>query len=185
MRRVFRISSMEEWAAYQPTIGALLKTYRSILLDDASRTKNPDADTCFLMENTAACIPWLWVLADCAGDVWAIAALTDVQPGRHAFLHGVTHPDLRKSADACRDIERTLFPVLKAAFGPLALLKLKAEFEVDNAGAKGFCLRLGFQREALFKADIKQDGRLRDVAIYSLSAHSYQSVLLPRLPGGL
>jgi RimJ/RimL family protein N-acetyltransferase len=185
MRRVFSISSMEEWAAYQPAIGALLKTYRGILLDDASRTENPDADTCFLMENTAACMPWLWVLADDAGEVWAIAALTDVQPGRHAFLHGVTHPDFRKSADAGRDIEQTLLSVLKAAFGPLALLKLKAEFERDNPGAKGFCLRLGFQREALFKADVKLDGRLRDVAIYSLPAHRYQSVLLPRLLGGL
>jgi RimJ/RimL family protein N-acetyltransferase len=67
----------------------------------------------------------------------------------------------------------------------LALLKLKAEFEAHNAGAKGFCLRLGFQREALFKADVKLDGHLRDVAIYSLTAHRYHSVLLPRLLNGL
>lgn len=182
MRKVCRIASLEELTPYQASMGDLLKRYRALLLDDASRSGEAERDARLLLENTAACVPWLWVLTDGACQVWAIAALSDIQPGRHAFLHGASHPALKRhSGRGGGDIERTLLPVLQAAFQELGLLKLKAEFEADNAGAKGFCLRLGFRREALFKADIQVGGRLRDVAIYSLSAQRYRENLLPRL----
>ncbi|WP_373531122.1 hypothetical protein [Vampirovibrio sp.] len=185
MLRVCHVSSLQEWAVYQPGIEALLQTHHPILLDDYRQSGNLQQDIHFLSENTAACLPWLWVLADETDQVWAIIALSDIQPGRHAFLHGATHSHFRENKEARSAVERLLLPIFQAAFGPLALLKLKAEFELDNAGAKGFCLRWGFQREALFKADIKLGGCLRDVAIYSVSANRYQGWLLPRLLRGV
>lgn len=177
LRHVRQIQTPSDLTPYHPGLLALLKTHCSVLLDDVQRTGNMEQDARFLLENIAGYAPWVCLLTDANATVWGVAALSDIQPGRHAFLHGVSHPGLRESAD----IDRTVFPLTQAAFETLNLLKLKAEFEANNAGAKGFCLRLGFRREALFKADVQINGQRRDVALYSLPVEIYRHTTRPIL----
>lgn len=177
LRFVRQIQTPSDLMPYHPSLLVLLKTHHSVLLDDVQRTGNVELDAQFLLENIADYMPWVWLLTDASATVWGIAALSDIQLGRHAFVHGVSHPALRESAD----IDRTVFPLTQTAFETLNLLKLKAEFEVNNSGARGFCLRLGFRREALFKADVQINGQHRDVTIYSLTAEVYRDKTRPVL----
>lgn len=177
LRCVRQIQTPLDLTPYHSSLLALLKTHHSILLDDVQRTGNVELDAQFLLGNIADYTPWVWLLTDASATVWGIAALSDIQPGRHAFVHGVSHPALSESAD----IDRTVFLLTQTAFETLNLLKLKAEFEVNNSGAKGFCLRLGFRREALFKADVQINGQDQDVAIYSLTAEVYRDKTRPVL----
>jgi RimJ/RimL family protein N-acetyltransferase len=179
MSPVCQLTTAETLVLHEPGIRHLLRLHRNTLLDDTSRSDSLSDDVETLWQNTAACMPWLWVFVQPDGVVSAIGALSDIQPGRHAFLHGVSHPGFRKAG--C--VEQTLRPLLQAAFDELALIKVKAELETHNRGAMGFCRRFGFQREALFREDIAVGGLLRDVAVYSLSATRYRSLIAPkRLP---
>jgi hypothetical protein len=169
--QVRRIQSLEDAKPYQESLFRLLETHRHILLDDAQRSDNPQQDSRFLVENTLSAIPYLWLLIDEANRVWAAGALTDIQPNRHAFLHGISDSVLPEKAW----ITKTFWRLAKVAFEELKLLKIKAEFEADNRGAKGFCLRLGFQKEALFQHDILVNGELRDVFIYTFPAEKLRT----------
>lgn len=180
MSPVCQISSPDALTRYASGIRHLLRLHRDTLLDDATRSESLTEDVERLWQNTAACMPWLWVFVQTDQVISAIGALSDLQPGRHAFLHGVSHPAFR--GIGC--IEQTLRPLLQTAFDELALIKVKAELETHNRGAVGFCRRFGFQREALFRQDIAVGGLLRDVAVYSLSAQRYRERLLPQLLRG-
>lgn len=169
--QVRRIHSIEDAKPYQDSLFELLKTHRHILLDDAQRSDNQQQDSQLLAKNTLSAIPYLWLLVDDSNRVWAAGALTDIQPDRHAFLHGISDFALPEKVG----ITKTFLALAKAAFEELRLLKIKAEFEADNRGAKGFCLRLGFQREALFHHDIRVNGQLRDVLVYTLSAEKFRT----------
>lgn len=171
--RVCRIHSEAELAPYQDSLSRLLKTHRAILLDDAQRSGNGTQDTALLFANTASAIPCLWLLVDNENRVWAAGALTDVQPNRHAFLHGVSDPGLAIKTG----ITQTFLTLAKTAFEELHLQKIKAEFEANNRGAKGFCLRLGFNREAVFRQDIEVNGQCCDVLVYALSRQKFQADL--------
>lgn len=183
MSPVCQLTTAEALDRHAPGIRHLLRLHRDTLLDDASRCKSLNEseslheDLELLWQNTAGCLPWLWVFVQPNGIISAIGALSDLQPGRHAFLHGVSHPAFRGAG--C--VAQTLRPLLQTAFEELALIKVKAELETHNRGAMGFCRRFGFQREALFRQDIVVGGLLRDVAVYSLSATRYREVVLPRM----
>ncbi len=177
MSPVYQLTTPEALAHHAPGIRHLLRLHRDTLLDDATRCGSLNEDLEHLWQNTAACLPWLWVFVQPDGVISAIGALSDLQPGRHAFLHGVSHPAFRGAG--C--VVQTLRPLLQTAFEELALIKVKAELETHNRGAMGFCRRFGFQREALFRQDIAVGGLLRDVAVYTLSAERYRKLVLPQV----
>lgn len=171
--QVRRIQSIEDAKPYQDSLFRLLETHRHILLDDGQRSGDWQQDSQLLVENTLSAMPYLWLLIDETDRVWAAGALTDIQANRHAFLHGVSDCALPEKAW----ITKTFWTLAKVAFEELGLLKIKAEFEADNRGAKGFCLRLGFQKEAMFHHDILVNGELRDVLIYTLPAERFRTRL--------
>lgn len=142
---------------YQAGVQQLLSIYQNVLADDFTIAEN-------LFENTAACIPYLWLLVSECNTVYGIASLTDVIPGRHSFIHGAYHPSIRKHPQ----VKTIIDAVLHEAFYTLGVQKLKAEFDADNVGAKGFCHRFGFIQEARLRADTQRQGKKQDVLIYTL-----------------
>jgi len=173
-----RLETPARFERHRAGIQSLLACYQSILLDDFSlppREASPEAATDlsgWLTENTSSCLPWVWVLHDAGQNLYALAVLSQVIPGRHAYLHGVSRPDWPVSQASPRHRQAVLTrfaqTVLKDAFDTGDFHKIKAEFEADNLGARGFCLRMGFSREACFKRDNRIRGQWRDVAVYSL-----------------
>jgi RimJ/RimL family protein N-acetyltransferase len=122
-----------------------------------------------LYENLLQQLPYVWIAYNRQGMVIAGAALTQVVPHRHAFLHGIRMLEYRK-----HPIIRTLTQlVLQEAFTTLGIYKLKAEFEADNRGALGFCRMYGFCKEAHFREDNLIQGQRKDVVVYSLFYPTY------------
>lgn len=159
---ITQLCSPADLARYAPGMEALLARYRHILLSPATG----GADN--LLANTASTMPWLWVLAADEA-VYAIGALADIEPGRHAWIHGAAHPAMRRHPAI-----PALFDTMgRRAFDTLGLLKIKAEFEADNPGAKGFCRRFGFVREGYYRRDIRLTGELKDVVVATLSADCF------------
>ncbi len=182
MLRVIRIQTLDALHPYRESLENLLGRYESTLLDDAHRSGNDQQDRATMLENTISCCPWLWLLIDsdalpAIDPVVGYACLSDVEPGRHAFLHGVSEPAVRRTSGP----DRTILALLETAFNALDLLKVKAEYESNNLGAKGFCRRFGFRREALFEADIWVNGQLQDVCVSVLTATEYRQRTQPRL----
>lgn len=188
--QIRQITELPLFTHYQPGIEALLALHQDLLLDDLSKSEYLNLESARsdersspgdillgkLLENTQSCMPTLWMLCDTAPEskhVYALATLTQIIPGRHAYLHGVTHPAIRKH----QAITLMALTVLESAFRDFSLMKVKAEFEADNLAAKGFCQRLGFHREALFRQDIPVNHQLKDVAVYSLTSRDFQQRL--------
>lgn len=174
--RVLQIQSEKTLIPYRASLFALLKLHWVTLLDDGQQAtpqrlmNNPDTAAALLLENTLSAMPYLWLLVDENNRVWAAGALTDIQPGRHGFLHGVSDPDLNPKWG----ITQTFLALADMAFNELNLLSIKAEFEAHNRGATGFCRRLGFRKVALRERDIRVQGQLYDVALYTLSAERFR-----------
>ncbi len=103
--------------------------------------------------------------------VYGMACLSDITPGRHAFVHGVSHPGIRRHP-AVSALGKL---VLNVAFNELNVRKVKAEIEANNQGAIGYCRRMGFVREAHFKQDNRIAGQWQDVLVYSLFAEQFQA----------
>jgi hypothetical protein len=166
--KVFRVQSQNDFQLYELGIMALLKRFQSVLLDDFTA-----GGVQHLVDNTRGYCPWLWLLVSAdpepSARVYGLIALSDIIPGRHAFVHGVSHPEIRKHP-AIHQLARE---VLSVAFHDLKVHKVKAEIEADNLGAKGFCRRMGFTCEAQFRQDNKLGGQWRDVLIYSLLAEQF------------
>ncbi len=171
---VRQLSTLLMFRFYEPGIRNLIARYKDILLDEACG-ENID----ILISNLQASLPHVWLVVDenstiaSMDRVKAIVTLTDEIPKRHAFIHGVSHPDVRRhpvlmSAAIC---------VMNYAFETLKVLKVKAEFEANNKHAKGFCWRYGFQREGYFKHDNMVQNQLQDVAIYSLKKQNFEQWL--------
>lgn len=164
--RICQIETLDQFERYRQGLDALLRLHQAVLLDDFS-----GADPSVLVRNTATYRPWLWVLVDEADAVYGLACLTDVIPGRHAFVHGVSHPGIRRHPGV--DVLGRL--VLAVAFERLGVAKVKAEIEAHNRGALGYCRRLGFRREAHFRCDNRLQGRWQDVYVYTLNAPGHAS----------
>ncbi len=164
--RQIAIGNAAEFERYKPGIQALLAIYQKVLLDDFC---NPNPT--LLVDNVGTYVPWLWILADANERVYAIGGLSPIIPGRHAYVHGVSHPDSRRHP-AVRALGEW---ILNVAFTELNVHKVKAEIEATNWGAKGFCRRMGFIREAHFRRDNLVNGQWQDVLIYSLFAEQWQS----------
>ncbi|MGE0201392.1 MAG: GNAT family N-acetyltransferase [Candidatus Melainabacteria bacterium] len=175
---------------YESGMRRLLSQFDAILLDDATlrnaELERPEDEASatennwqtarrlqLLLDNLRTAVPLIWLIvderADAPSGVFGLCSFTDVIPGRHAYLHGITDPALRH-ADVVTGLAVS---ALQTAFEELNVLKVKAEFEADNAGAKGFCWRLGFRREGLLKSDILVNGVMRDVALYTLTRDDY------------
>ncbi len=161
--RIDRIYNTRQFEALHPRLEELLSAHQRLLTDDFV----PSLDT--LARNLATTVPFLWVGRDVDNRLWTGASLNDVIPGRHAFLHGISHPQIRRHPA----VTLTAMAALETAFEELAVMKVKAEFDADNRGARGFCLRFGFTKEAHFKDDTRVGGRPKDVVVWSLFAHTY------------
>jgi RimJ/RimL family protein N-acetyltransferase len=153
-----------EFARYEAGVRRLLFMFRETLLDDFCE---PEPE--ILVRNTASYLPWLWLLTDADHQVLALACLTEVIPGRHAYAHGVSDPAIRKHPGIAALAET----MLSCAFETLGVHKVKAEIEATSLGAKGFCLKMGFTREGCLRRDNRIRGEWRDVLIYSLFAERY------------
>ncbi len=171
---VRQLSTLLMFRFYEPGIRHLIEHYKDILLD-VSCGESTDV----LIHNLQASLPHLWLVVDenatlaSEDRVKALVTLTDEIPNRHAFIHGVSHPNVRRhpvlmSAAIC---------VMNYAFDTLNVLKVKAEFEAHNKHAKGFCWRYGFQREGYFKHDNVVQNQLHDVVIYSLKKQRFEQWL--------
>lgn len=142
-----------QWQHYAPALAALLAIHASALHDAASAPGGVST----LLDNCASTRPYLWLALE-EGRAIACASLSAVQPGKEATLHGALHPAARK-----HPLAQVLWQCVLtcARTEGLALQRLIAEFDSDNRGAKGFCLRHGFQKgvapEALV---IRPDGSL-------------------------
>lgn len=176
--RIRQIESVEQFQRFSEGIAALLKIHQPRLQDDFSP---PDLQQ--LVQNTQTYLPWLWVLTEDVEfkkekpfnsetdlPVYGLACLSDIIPGRHAYVHGASHPTIRRHPA----IPELGHWVLNVAFHQLKVRKVKAEIEANNRGAKGYCRRLGFVREAHFQKDIRINGQWQDVLIYSLFAEKFQ-----------
>lgn len=161
---IHRIPDADSLRGYADSLKALLGLYRTALAPAL-----PDE---VLLRNTAACMPWLWLVTDATGRVYAVASLTDFVPGRHVFIHGVTDSALRRHPV----VDVLAWAVLAFAFVRLGVRKVKAEFETDNRAVLGFCRRWGFVREALFGRDLWIRGEWRDVAVYSLTGERFMEM---------
>lgn len=167
MFRVLRVETPEALNPVQAIgIRLLLQEYQAVLADDFT---SPES----LQENTLACIPYLWLLIDTDDQVQAIATLTEVIPGCTACLHGAAAPRMRGHT-AVDTMARELF---RHAFEELRLHKLKAVFDADNAGARGFCLRWRFTKEARLKEETRRCGEKLDVLSYALFRERYRNLI--------
>jgi len=192
--RILQVQSLDQFQQFATGILDLLSLYQSVLRDDFS-----DPNPAQLLRNTSTYAPWLWLLVEdlqephesmdapgtenntnasiteklmsASPTVYGLASLSDIIPGRHAFLHGVAHPGIRRHPAVFGLGEL----VLRVAFNELKVHKVKAEIEAGNPGAQGYCRRMGFVREAHFKSDNRINGQWQDVLVYSLFAEQFYS----------
>jgi RimJ/RimL family protein N-acetyltransferase len=165
---MFRIIRIDARDALSPRhlsgIRLLLAQYADVLADDFNAPES-------LFENTLACVPYLWLLLDDDEHVQAVATLTDVVEGDSACLHGAAALEMRHhkavAAMACE--------LFRYAFEELRLHKLKAVFDADNKGARGFCLRWRFAKEARLSAETLRNGEKTDAFSYALCAERYRN----------
>jgi RimJ/RimL family protein N-acetyltransferase len=170
MWRIEQIRTPGRFERFRFGIEHLTACYRHVLLDASC-----EDDPAVLIENLAASLPLLWVLIGEETElVLGLASLTDIVPGRHAYLHGLSVPGLRRSPA----VAETALAAMAYVFENYGVLKIKAEFEADNLGAKGFCLRMGFRKEGHFRQDNRVGGLLKDVLVYSLPRASFDSLQL-------
>lgn len=154
-------------ANYLPGLWTLVQEWENTLCDDHGNTLT---DLTILSRQLWEQMPYIWVACRWNGQVVAAASLTQVIPGRYAYLHGMRalpwrkHPAIRLLSEH----------VLHVAFNQLGVRKVKAEFEADNIGAIGFCRLHGFVKEAHFQQDIKVNGTWKDVVVYSLSRSTFE-----------
>lgn len=161
---IIRLQNQDDFHSHRASMQTLLQQYHPILADDFT---HPDQ----LIHHIASNMPYVWIDVDSQNQVRIIASLSDVIPGHSAFLHGVSCPSIRRHPT----INAMADTLLNYAFQELGLHKLKAEFETHNLGAIGFCRRMGFTREARFKAETKLQGQWHDVCRYVFFADSYFS----------
>lgn len=174
LRTPLTVRQIDSMAAVEPYLAGLRQIvtfFRKELSDDFSGD-HPDT----LLENTLSCIPFLWLITDEAGNVYASSALSDIVPGRHGFIHGMRLPVVRRHPG----VKVLIGMMLRTAFETLGLRKLKAEFDADNRSALGFCLCMGFRREARFPADTVKRGMPCDVLLYALTAEQYNTLYTER-----
>lgn len=163
---IYQVLDRNRFDRYQKSIKKLLEFYQSVLLDDACEFGCEG-----LLENLRASLPHVWIVIQ--GDrVVALCNLTDEIEGRHVFIHGLSYPDVWQTG--CQT--EIAMMVMQYAFEKLQVLKIKAEFEVGNKTAKGFCFRYGFKKEGHFKNDTRVNGKLCDVVIYSLPRAQFQTL---------
>ena len=161
---ILQIQSTEDFARFESSLDHLLQHYQSTLLDDFC-DRNPG----MLVKNTSTYMPWLWIVTDANHQVHGMASLSDIIIGRQAYVHGVSHPRIRKHPI----VHQLGALVLQVAFETLKVHKVKAEIEANNRGALGYCRRMGFTREAHFKQDNRLNGQWEDVLIYSLFVEQF------------
>ncbi len=158
--QIHQIRHNQKFQQYAAGIRSLVGRYQDTLLD-VSCGESPEV----LVQNLSESLPHVWIISARSADVLGLASLTDEIPGRHAYLHGLSHPCLRHHPV----VAKTALKAIWYAFSQLKVLKVKAEFEADNRGAKGFCWRMGFQKVAHLIADNQVGGELKDVTLYALS----------------
>lgn len=166
--QLLRIRNCEQLAPYQNALEHLLQANTAFLHDDHQQPTLAE-----MLENLTDSIPYLWLVIHpnkpVDKQVWVGSSLTDVVPNRHAFLHGVSVPEARKTGA----IELASFAALDTAFDELKVAKLKAEVPHTHHGARGFCQNYQFQCEATFHQDIRINGLWHDVSVYTLLAPTY------------
>lgn len=168
--RILQLTEPAQFERYKLGIARLLEHYHDVLLDASCR------EPVRLLENLAGSLPHVWIITDADGlghGVYGLSSLTDEVPGRHAFIHGISDPAIRRHPG----ITATALTVMNYAFHRLGVLKVKAEFEADNRTATGFCRRMGFRREAWFANDNRVGDTLRDVAVYTLDRVGFRRLL--------
>lgn len=129
------------------------------------------------LQNVRASLPYVWLALDEQGRFVGAAVLTDIVPGRHVYLHGVSDPRYRKHPA----VDATALSVMRFAFEELRVLKIKAECLPVHWGARGFCRRFGFTNMARLCEDRMTDAGVSDVLLYALTVSAYREFLKKQL----
>ncbi|MEB3206241.1 MAG: GNAT family protein [Vampirovibrionales bacterium] len=192
-----RIQHHQQLVKYAPSLCLLLNRHDAALRDDFTSSDSPylsPSDLQYsswrqnaLFLNVRSTIPYLW-LAVAGQQVLAATCLSDETPDWQAKIHGVSvdydhgtsdndfaseqRPDCSKKLRRAV-IEQTSLAAMNFAFDMLNLHKLTAQFDVDNHGARGYCLRMGFQREARLLAETRRNGQPVDQYRYVLFRDDY------------
>lgn len=177
---VYHIDDAKTFTRVRPLLEPLLNACEPWLVDDFTEGLDEhDRPVDALMENLATTVPNLWVavaMVDNIPQVVSASSLTDIVPGREAFLHGISDMSLRhnRSCPLFRSlVVQTALAAMETAFSHYGVYKIKAMFRANNPGATGFCWQFGFKREAYFRHDTRCHGVLQDVVVYSLSCPTY------------
>jgi hypothetical protein len=128
---------------YRKGLRELLGLFRNTLLPKPHAILNDSEILDLLLENTTSCIPLLWLITNQQQQVYGASVLMDIVPNQHAYVHGITHPAIRKHPM----ITQLAILMFRTAFMDYELSSVKAEFDQDNKGALGFCRRMGFQKQ--------------------------------------
>lgn len=164
--QVVQLLDVHLFDKYANQIKTLLNFYHHVLVDG---TCEAGCDT--LLDNLRESVPHVWLLLS-NQQVVALCNLSDEMINRHVFIHGLSYPEVWQSGHQT-DLAMT---VMHYAFDQLNVLKVKAEFELGNKTAKGFCWRFGFKKEGHFKNDTLLSGQLSDVVIYSLTRKQFMTI---------
>lgn len=70
-------------------------------------------------------------------------------------------------------MREALAALLGCAFGPMALRRLEAEVDPENAASNALLLRLGFRCEGQLRARWQAKGRIYDTRLYGLLAQEF------------
>jgi hypothetical protein len=200
-----RIQHHQQLVKYAPSLCLLLNQHDGALRDDftssdslyhsrSDRQYAPWRQNALLI-NVRSTIPYLWLAVE-GHNVLAATCLSDETPDWQAKIHGLSvnshhgvsysnvasgqMSDLKKKRRLAV-IDHISLAAMNFAFDMLNLHKLTAQFDVDNHGARGYCLRMGFQREARLWAETRRNGQPMDQYRYVLFREDFFRKTKPQL----
>ncbi len=168
-----RIQTDEYFETVREPLSRLIRRFASLIMYDFSSENfknHENKEVCDevlkeMLENLKSTVPYLWIARNEVGTCLTGVSLNDIIINDQAYLHGMSHPRVRRHPV----ITRTALVAIKTAFKELNVMKVKAEFSSGNLGPKGFCLRFGFKKET----NLEQKNTL----VYSLSAQDYEQTI--------
>ncbi|MDH4378763.1 MAG: hypothetical protein QE263_02510 [Vampirovibrionales bacterium] len=147
-----RLTSLE---AAQPWVNALTR-FAPFALPWIVERNNVPLTSQQWVENVLSWMPNVWLGVDDRSPlfaaIWLVGGLDDVIPHESASIHGMAHPVLNVRVHTRANQNHTAKSwmakaLLSATFDEYACHTLTATIPNTHAGARGFCLNYGFQRQ--------------------------------------
>ena len=173
---------------FQGDILDLLGLYQTVLCspaDDAAHSVEA------LYDNIKAACPNCWLAVSGSGHVLSLATLEECARGSTALLHGISAPTSGLTVSPKDLVKRAVIQItasiLEEGFQARGLQRINAQFDADNHGARGFCLRFGFQKNAQWVPACLGEGKATDPeqALWTLTNQRYWQITRPLLTKAL